>query len=330
MPKLTSLTLSYLNTNLRDFTFPSLTQFNVATGDISVRDLTSFFGRCPLLELIRLRLSCLVHPLTHPPRRRVCLPALKELRLNQSACVTGLLDHLILPKCTEMVLKGQFSGKILDEHGEPAARIHPSSIDYLPVTRGITKAVAMPLSCTLSGPNGNLAFWCFYGTREHFDADFFTSFSPISVLQIKELWIGQESEFGRGVPWKQTAAGVQGAFEVLTKVEDLTIVSCETGPVFATLGATVDGGILLPRLQNLTIYVGCGDLDVPSLIQCAKARGEHFQPLKKVTVVWERGPGANVMREVESIREFVGELIHGVGETPGLVWRGKLEPVHEF
>ena len=158
MPKLTSLTLSYLNTNLRDFTFPSLTQFNVATGDISVRDLTSFFGRCPLLELIRLRLSCLVHPLTRPPRRRVCLPALKELRLNQSACVTGLLDHLILPKCTEMVLKGQFSGKILDEHGEPAARIHPPSIDYLPVTRGITKVVAMPLSCTLSGPNGNLAF----------------------------------------------------------------------------------------------------------------------------------------------------------------------------
>lgn len=71
-------------------------------------------------------------------------------------------------------------------------------------------------------------------------------------------------------------------------------------------------------------------MDVPSLIQCAKARGEHFQPLKKVTVVWERGPGANVMREVESIRESVGELIHGVGETPGLVWRGKLEPVHEF
>ena len=71
-------------------------------------------------------------------------------------------------------------------------------------------------------------------------------------------------------------------------------------------------------------------MDVPSLIQCAKARGEHFQPLKKVTVVWERGPGANVMREVESIREFVGELIYGVGETPRLVWRGKLEPVHEF
>ena len=276
MPKLTSLTLSYLSTNLRDFTFPSLTQFNFMAGtSISVRDLTSFFERCPSLELIRIRLSC--QPPTHPPRRRVCLPALKELRLDQSACITGLLDHLILPKCTEIVLKGrQFTDKTLDAYGEPAARIHPSSIAHLPVMRGITKAVTMPRSCTLSGPNGNLAFWCFEGTREHFDADFFTSFSPISVLQIKELWIGRESRSGRKHPREQTAAGVQGASGVLTKVEDLTIVSGEMGAIFAALGATVDGGILLPRLQSLTIYVGRGNLDVLSLIQCAKARGSTF------------------------------------------------------
>ena len=53
MPKLTTLRLSYLNTNLRDFTFPSLTQFNFVIGTaISVRDLVSFFGRCPSLEII--------------------------------------------------------------------------------------------------------------------------------------------------------------------------------------------------------------------------------------------------------------------------------------
>ena len=134
----------------------------------------------------------------------------------------------------------------------------------------------MPGSSFLSGPNGTLRFWCFEGTRRNFDAEFLTSFSPISVLQITELWVGQrtESYFGsKSRPWKQTTTGVRGAFEVLTKVEDLTIVSCETEPFFTTLGTTADGGILLPGLQGLTIYVGCGDSDVPALSQSAKSRG---------------------------------------------------------
>jgi len=221
-----------------------------------------------------------------------------------------------------MVLKGQLTTEALNRYGEPAARVHPSSIDHLPVTRGFTEAVAMPMSCTLSGPNGNLGFWCFEGTREHFDAYFFTSFSPISVLQIRELWIGHENDRNYE-PWEQTAAGIRGAFEALTKVEDLTIVNCETEPFFATLGATVDGGILLPRLQSLTIYVGCGDLHILTLIQCAKARKEHFRPLWEVTVVWGKDLGAGVMQEAESLGEFVGELFHDFGETPGLIWTGQ-------
>jgi len=184
----------------------------------------------------------------------------------------------------------------------------------------------MPNSCTFSGPNGNLSFWCFWENRGAFNAEFFTLFSPISVLQIRELWVGQRTEPGfdskRG-PWKKTVAGVRGAFEVLTKVEGLTIVSCETEPFFATLGATVGDGVLLPGLQRLTVYDGCGDLDVPALTRCAKARREHFQPLGEVTVVWEKDPGADVVQEVESLREFVGELIHRVGEAPKLVWRGE-------
>ena len=60
-----------------------------------------------------------------------------------------------------------------------------------------------------------------------------------------------------------------------------------------------------------------------------RSKGEYLQPLK-VTVVWEKGPGANVTREVESIKEFVGELIHRVGEIPRLVWTGKSKSVHDF
>jgi len=41
-----------------------------------------------------------------------------------------------------------------------------------------------------------------------------------------------------------------------------------------------------------------------------------------VIVVWEKDPGAVVREEVESLREFVGELVHRVGEAPKLFWRG--------
>ena len=114
----------------------------------------------------------------------------------------------------------------------------------------------------------------------------------------------------------------RGAFEVLTKVEDLTIVSCATKPIFTTLQATVDGKLLLPGLKRLTIYVGFGDLDVSTLIQCAIARKGLFQSLGKVTVVWKKGPGVNVKQQVESLREFVGEITQRVGRAPNLSWRG--------
>lgn len=79
-----------------------------------------------------------------------------------------------------------FAGKESDADGSPAARIHPSSIDHLSVMKGITKAVTIPNSCILSGPNGTLRFFCPDMTRDKFDAEFFTSFSLISATEIKE------------------------------------------------------------------------------------------------------------------------------------------------
>ena len=109
---------------------------------------------------------------------------------------------------------------------------------------------------------------------------------------------------------------------MLTKVEDLTIVGCETEPFFSTLGAAADNDILLPGLRRLTIYIGCGDLDVSALVQCAKARKEYSRPLGEVTVVFEE-PAAGMVGWVELVRESVGELICRVGEVPESLWRGE-------
>ena len=321
LPKLTSLSLCYLRTDLRGFNFPSLTRFIFTTGTkTSVRNLTSFFEKCPLLEFIQICLEFMPQPPTGPPRKRVCLAMLKELRFDKIACTSGLLDRLILPKCTEMMLKGQFTGGTPDYHGSPTPHIHPSSINHLPVMRGITKAVAMPNSCILSGPNGDVKFWCFE-TRDNFDAGFFTLFSRISALEIRELWVGRKTKAyfeGTPKPWKQTATRVRGAFEVLTRVEDLTIVSCETGPFFATLNVKTDDDILLPELRRLTVYVGCGDLDLSALVQCAKSREEHSRGLEEVTIIFGSKPKTEVVRALESLREFVEELDYHVGAAPAM------------
>ena len=317
LPKLASLSLHWVHTNLRGFYFPSLTRFSFATStNTSIRDLTSFLERCPLLESIRLRFSFTPEPPTLPPKKRVRLAALEELEFDQMASTSGLLDYLILPKCTDMMLKGEFTDEEFNGYGDRAARIHPSSVDHLPVMRGITKAVAMRNSCVLSGPNGFLRLFFFEETRDNFDAEFFTSLSPISVTQIRELWVGRDTDSSYR-PLGQTTAGVHGAFGVLTKVEDLSMVNCETKPFFSALGTTSDDGMILPGLRRLTIYVERGGLDIPALMQCAKARKGCSQPLE-VTVVFEEKPGPDLVEGVESLREFVGGLIHRVGWAPKL------------
>ena len=150
--------------------------------------------------------------------------------------------------------------------------------------------------------------------------------APISISEIGELLVGQRTESYSSThrrPWEQTAARVRGAFGVLTKVEDLTIVSCEMVPFFATLGATVDGAALLPGLRRLTIYVGCGDLEISALIQCAEVRLESSRPLGEVTIIFENEPGTDVIREVESLRKLVGELDYRIDVTPALQWGDK-------
>ena len=329
LPKLTDLSLCGFRMELRDFNFSSLTRFALSTETHHpVQDLTSFFERCPLLEFIQLRLPYM-YPFrspTPPPRNRTLLAALKELRFCETACASGLLDHLILPSCTEMKLNGGFAGEESDTNGTPSARIHPSSIDHLPVMTGIAKAVAIPSSCILSGPNGTIRFYCPDLTRDRFNAEFFTSFSPIFVMEIKELWVGEYHTSYEGTsyrPWAPTATDVHSALAALTRVEDLIIVNGRTGPFFSTLGSTTENSLLLPELRRLTIYVGYWGMDVSALLQCVRARKEYSQPLGKVIIVFPKEPGDDVVKGVESVREFTRELIWRVGEDPKLYWAGE-------
>ena len=316
-PKLKRLSLYRLRTDLRNLNPPSLTHFIFTTGmKTSVQNMISLFERCPLLEFIQLCLYYTPEPSATPLRNRILLAVLKELVFDEAACNSGILDRLILPKCTEVMLSGRYLG-------DPTARIHRSSIDYLPVTRGITKAIAMPNSCILSGPNGYLRLWSTRNDHDDFNAGFFTSFPPIPVPEIRELWVGQAFQ-SDGMPWKQTTVGIVGAFGVLPKVEDLILVGCDTKLFSAVLRATsvanTDGGILLPALRRLTIHAGPEGLDVPALARCAKARKEHSSPLLEVNIVWEKTATTKSTKETELLRRFVVEVNYRVGVDPYLMF----------
>jgi len=151
----------------------------------------------------------------------------------------------------------------------------------------------------------------------------------VPILGIRELWVGPGTTTYSGTsrpPWKQTTTSIRGVFEVLTKVEDLTVVGCNMKPFSAALGATAatsaDDEILLPALRRLTIYVEFGDLDVPTLVRCAKARKGRSRPLGEVAIVFKEAGTTDLIRKVESLWEFVVEVNHCVGMAPMLIWRG--------
>jgi len=56
-----------------------------------------------------------------------------------------------------------------------------------------------------------------------------------------------------------------------------TIANCEMGPLFTVLGVAV-AMAFFPGHETTT-FIGWGGLDVPALVQFAKARKEHFRSL---------------------------------------------------
>ena len=56
--------------------------------------------------------------------------------------------------------------------------------------------------------------------------------------------------------------------------------------------------------------------DDSAFMQHAKAGKEHYRPFGEVSVVFEKDPGANLIEEMELLREFVWELIYLVGKAP--------------
>ena len=97
-------------------------------------------------------------------------------------------------------------------------------------------------------------------------------------------------------------------------------------PIFTARNVDADNAILLPRLRRLTIYVGCGDLDVSTLIQSVKAGNEHSRAFGEVAIIFEEEPGADMIQGLEPLRQLVVELDYRVGVTPVLrPWEGRYD-----
>lgn len=152
---------------------------------MSVQDLATFFRRYHSLKLIQNSLAYIESPVT-PPGNGVAQ--------NSDSTTRPHLRALLSPHPPNVRrVDAKFAGEEFDDHGESLARIHPLLIDLLPVTRGIMRAVAILNAITLSGPSGNLRFWCFEETLGSFDAGFSTLLSPISISGIGELWVVRPS-----------------------------------------------------------------------------------------------------------------------------------------
>jgi len=109
---------------------------------------------------------------------------------------------------------------------------------------------------------------------------------------------------------------------VLTKVEDLTVLSRKMEPVFSALVAAGDDTCSPSQITEANGLHQIVCLDVPALIQCAKTRKERSQPLGEVTIVFEE-PKVKFVEGVELLGGVVGESTSRVSSAPRMSCTGE-------
>ena len=262
LPKLRSLTLQGLASDLANFVLPSLTHFelsNVTSPPLSIHlfNLLAFFERSPLLELVRVDFhgEC-VHDA--PKQKIVSLKALKTLYISGSGLVgqgdNSLLARLELSRGVDVTVMSL----ILNGESNPIAHAIPPYPERLPFISGIKSIHAEVLpghgrcAFRFSGENGKatvMARWRI--TNPDLDdllVGSIQSFLPLSTEGVEELYI-----HGYQAPDNFYLPALQG-FESLPGLQSITMVHCDNTVLLRALRQPTRH-LAVPKLRTLTIYL---------------------------------------------------------------------------
>ena len=292
LPKLQSLTLQGLSSDLASFVLPSLTYFELSNVtspplSISLSNLLAFFERSPLLESVCLDFhgEC-VHD--SPTEKVVPLKALKTLYISGSGLVgqgnNSLLARLELQKGVDVTV-------VLLINGGPNAIAHaiPPHPERLPFMLGIKRVYAEILPahgrCTFRFPGENgkvtvMARWPITNPNlDNLVMGSIQSFLPLSTEGVEELYIqGYQAPEDSYLP-------ALGAFESLPNLRSILMVHCDSTVLLRALRQPTRH-LVTPKLRTLKLYLhqertASGE----GLVELVKYRVSNGAKLEKLSIL---------------------------------------------
>jgi len=312
LPKLRSLTLQGLASDLAHFVLPSLTYFELSNVtspplSISLSNLLAFLERSPLLESVCVDFhgEC-VHDT--PRQKLVSLRALKTLYISGSGLVghgeNSLLARLELPKGVDVTV----ILLILDGSSNVIAHAIPPHPERLPFVSGI-KSVHIEMHpthgrCTFrfSGENGRVTVTARWPIA-NLDLDnllmgSIQSFLPLSTEGVEGFYIqGYQAREDYYLPALR-------AFESLPNLESILMVHCDNTALLRALRHPTRH-LTAPKLKVIRLYLDPQrEVSGGELMELVKYRVSHGARLEEFLVTSSElvVPVADVM----TLRQHVG------------------------
>jgi hypothetical protein len=293
LPKLRSLTLQGLSSDLANFVLPNLTYFELSNItspplSISLSKLLAFFERSPLLESVHVDFhgGCVYDA---PQQKIVSLKALKALHISGSKLVgqgdNSLLARLELPNGVDvtMILL------IADGESNPIAHAIPPHPERLPFISGIKRVHAELLpdhgKCTFrfSGENGNVTVMARWPTTNLNLGNLMTgsiqSFLPLSTEGAEELCIQ-----GYQAPEGSFLSAVR-AFESLPNLHTILMVHCDNTVLLRALRYHARH-LAVPKLRTLRLYLAPQrSISGEGLMELVKHRVVNGIGLEEISII---------------------------------------------
>ena len=321
LPKLRSLTLQGLASDLAHFVLPNLTYFELSNVtspplSISLSNLLAFLERSPLLESVRVDFhgEC-VHDT--PRQKIISLKALKTLYISGSGLVghgdNSLLARLELPRgadTTIMLL-------IFDGSSNAIARAIPPHPERLPFVSGIKRVHVEVLpghgrcNFRFSGENGRvtvMARWPI--TNPNLDSlmmESIQSFLPLSTEGVEEFYIqGYQAPGDSYLPALRT-------FESLPNLESMLMVHSDNTALLRALRHPTQH-LTVPKLRTIRLYLSPRrEVSGEELMELVKCRVSHDAKLEVLLII---SPEVIVpVAEVMALRQHVGIVEYNMDDS---------------
>ena len=292
LPKLRSLTLQGLSSDLANFVLPSLTYFELSNVtspplSISLSNLLAFFEKSPLLESVRIDFhgEC-VHDVRK--QKTISLKALKTLYISGSGLVgqgdNSLLARLELQKGVDVTV----TLLVPDAGHNVIAHAIPPHPDRLPFLSGIKrihiKVLPIHGRCAFrfSGENGKvtvMARWPITNPNlDNLVMGSIQSFLPLSTEGAEQLYIQ-----GYQAPEDFYLPAVQ-AFESLSNLQSIFMVHCDNTVLLRALRHPTRH-LTAPKLRTLRLYLNPQRaISGGSLMELVKYRASNGVRLEELSI----------------------------------------------